>query len=239
MSSSRLSHIRQLWAELRDQIRSLQSSIWENTTLASNAWQRSSFEAITEMLSHLTHDEGNTNSNSTGSSSSPSGNQSTSNPQPNIPSTYLPSDTFSSELFRLSSANSVFSARSSLSPSEPSTSSTLRSPSRSHLRGYVHRRPNNARRMLHMRHQNSARRHGTTAGILRAQRTTSGRLSQPTSTVNEESESQSAPSDNPDSFLEHHRNLIREVPESSQHQPTSSTSELNLSSSEAATGSER
>lgn len=229
MSSSRLSHIRQLWAELRDQIRSLQSSIWENTTLASNAWQRSSFEAITEMLSHLTHDERNSNSDRPGSSA----NQSTSTvPQPNVPSTFSPPDLLSTEMSRLSSPSSVLSGRSSLTPTGHLNSSTSRSTSRSNLRGNIHRRPNHTRRMLYLRCQNPSRRHGTTAGVLRSQRTTPGRLSQSTAPAVEVSPSNSA-----DPSLVHDSPVSREI--SLDSYQNSSAPELNLTSPEAETQSER
>lgn len=238
MSSSRLSHIRQLWAELRDQIRSLQSSIWENTTLASNAWQRSSFEAITEMLSHLTHDEGDTNSDRPESSFSfQTGNPSTStSPQPNIPLTFSPSDSLASDLSRMDSPNSVFN--SSLTPTGILGSSTLRPTLRSNLRGNIHRRPNHARRMLYLRCQNSARRHGTTAGILRSQRTTSGRSSQSNPAATEVPISQSSRSNSTDQ-LSVHGHLHTEVSESSQPYQASSTSEPDVNSSEAGIRSER
>ncbi|XP_034236093.1 uncharacterized protein LOC117642241 isoform X2 [Thrips palmi] len=239
MSSSRLSHIRQLWAELRDQIRSLQSSIWENTTLASNAWQRSSFEAITEMLSHLTHEEGNSNANRPASPSSfQRENQSTSTSlQSNISLSSSPTNSLSTELSHLSSRNSGFSARRSVqSPFDGLiNSSASRCTPRSILRGNVHRRPHHAGRMLYLRCQNAARRHGTTAGILRSQRP-SGRSSQSTET--EESISQSSSSNSEDQSLVPGRHLPSQSSESSQPYQTSSASEFDQTS-EAETRSDR
>lgn len=257
MNSSRLSHIQQLWAELREQIRSLQSSIWENTTLASNAWHRSSFEAITEMLSRMTHGDGDRSaetptddSNTFGTrltrpqteslhttSSSQSNSAFTSNsslcegslfrrtPGPSAlghNSSSSQSHPFSTNHFEISSATtsspSLFHTNS---PTVRSNSSAIRTAARTNLRGNVNRschRPNQTQRLLNLRHPNSlVRRLGTTAGVLRASRTSSCRSTVSSSACNNaESNEQSAQPSNIGPLFVHGRHLARESYDSCQ-----------------------
>ncbi|XP_052126154.1 uncharacterized protein LOC113217532 isoform X1 [Frankliniella occidentalis] len=212
MTNSRLSHIQQLWAELRDQIRSLQSSILENTNLASNAWHRSSFEVITEMLSHLTHGGEDSpsvrtseNSNNfpprQSSQSTPRSTSSTSWTTAVSPSRLTPSTPLrSSSLFPREES----SALSSHQPVPLTTASYshirgVSTPlsSRSTPRGINNRsliRPNQARRLLYLKCQNGhGRRLGTTAGALRSQRTTPVRLTQSAHLQNGERNSEQLP----------------------------------------------
>ncbi|KAK3927156.1 Activating molecule in BECN1-regulated autophagy protein 1 [Frankliniella fusca] len=213
MTSSRLSHIQQLWAELRDQIRSLQSSILENTNLASNAWHRSSFEVITEMLSHLTHGGEDSPSVRTSESSSNSSSRQTSQVNPRftssnswtssvasrrqIPSTQIRSSTLFSrgETSSASSSQPVPTANASSSNiRDTSTPLNSRSPTRSNIsRSLI--RPNQTRRLLYLKCQNGhGRRLGSTAGLLRAQRTAPLRLTQPPRLQNGEQTSEQSPS---------------------------------------------
>ena len=255
MNSYRLSHIQQLWAELREQIRSLQSSIWENTTLASNAWHRSSFEAITEMLSRMTHGDGDRPTSASGDNANISANRHsglqmdslyrtnsshsnsafTSNSSfqdgslfqrmsqssglgqnaciPGSSSQYLP---FSANRTETSSTTTSAALYRVNGASDSSNSSALRTAVGLNLRGNPSRRPNQPRRLFNFRHQNSlVRRLGTTAGVLRASRTScrSTQQSFTTSTRNnlESSQQSSQPPSAGQHFLHERLSLMESV----------------------------
>lgn len=215
MNSSHLSHIQQLWLDLREQIGPLQSSVWENINLNATAWHRSTSQTTSDLIHEWEHGtqchsqdnshmESNTASqtNVSSASSQPDdisiSSSAGSNTQATIgsPPTLKPTGQHAS----FSNNESDDASFSTPTTSTDNSGSNPRPQFRSGPQGNVHRihRSNHMRRALYLRYQNAlGRRLGTTAGALRTQRSSHARQLQtaeaPTTGTSESSRSSNYP----------------------------------------------
>lgn len=196
MNSSHLSHIQQLWLDLREQIGPLQSSVWENINLNATAWHRSTSQTASDMIHEWEQgsqrqSQDNSYVGPTNSASHTSVSSASSSCQPDEISiassagSYNQATIDSSPTMKPTGQHASSSTNKSDDASSPTprtstdnSGSNPRPQFRSGPQGNAHRmhRSNHLRRALYLRCQNAlGRRLGTTAGALRAQRSSHAR----------------------------------------------------------------